>query len=143
MSSQLLPDEVWSLIEPRLPARRERPKGGRPALSDRQVLAGIVFVLKTGIAWVDLPAELGCGCGMTCLRRLRDWQIAGVWPQIQNILVANLKHGDRINWSRVNHGSPYVPIEMRGAHAPQHDLGRMTRSQRAANPESAEHSTPL
>jgi transposase len=108
MSSRLLPDQIWQEIEKRLPVRRCRPKGGRPALSDRQVLTGIVFVLKTGIAWVDLPAELGCGCGMTCLRRLRDWQLEGVWSEIQQILAENLRNSDRLNWSRVASESPYV-----------------------------------
>jgi transposase len=108
MPARLLPDEIWELIEKRLPVRRRRPGGGRPALSDRQVLTGIVFVLRTGIAWVDLPAELGCGCGMTCLRRLRDWQIAGVWPDIQRTLAENLRNGGRIDWSRAAVESPYV-----------------------------------
>jgi len=108
MRTQLLPDDVWGLIEKKLPLRRRRPKGGRPALSDRQVLTGIVFVLRTGIAWSDLPAELGCGCGMTCLRRLRDWQIAGVWREIQSALAENLRNGDQINWSRVDSESPYL-----------------------------------
>ena len=113
MSAQLLPDQVWEMIEKRLPVRRRRPKGGRPSLSDRQVLTGIVFVLRTGIAWVELPAELGCGCGMTCLRRLRDWQIAGVWYEIQQILAANLRNGDRINWSRTTTESPFLPDRSR------------------------------
>ena len=113
MAAQLLPDQIWEMIEKRLPVRRRRPKGGRPSLSDRQVLTGIVFVLRTGIAWVELPAELGCGCGMTCLRRLRDWQIAGVWYEIQQILAANLRNGDRINWSRTTTESPFLPDRSR------------------------------
>lgn len=108
MSAQLLPDQIWEKIESKLPVRRRRSKGGRPALSDRQVLTGIVFVLRTGIAWGDLPAELGCGCGMTCLRRLRDWQITGVWPEIQSTLAENLRSGRQINWSRVDSESPYL-----------------------------------
>src|SRR5215831_8258371 len=44
---------------------------GRKPVDDRKALTGILFVLKTGIPWEDLPVEMGCGCGMTCWRRLQ------------------------------------------------------------------------
>ena len=72
-------DALWALIAPLLPTRPPRPKGGRPPLDERKALEGIVFVLRTGIPWAMLPRELGCGSGMTCWRRLRDWQAAGVF----------------------------------------------------------------
>lgn len=65
-------------------------------------MTGILFVLKTGIPWVELPAELGLGSGMTCLRRIRDWQLAGVWDEIRGILTDKLPYGPRIDWSRVS-----------------------------------------
>jgi transposase len=120
---QLLPDPIWEVVKSKLPVRRQRPRGGRPALSDRRVLTGIVFVLRTGIAWVDLPAELGCGCGMTCLRRLRDWQIAGVWPEVQRVLAENLRRGDQIDWSRVEVESPFLPAQFKGFTSSEPDQG--------------------
>ena len=72
-------DEVWEVIEPLLPKWTPSPKGGHPRLDDRKSLTGILFVLKTCIPWEDLPAEMGCGCGMTCWRRLHAWQEHGVW----------------------------------------------------------------
>ena len=63
-----------------------------------QVLTGILFVLKTGIPWEYLPLEMGCGSGMTCWRRLRDWQAAGVWQQLHEILLAELNAADKIDW---------------------------------------------
>jgi transposase len=79
MAKPLVPDELWEVIEPLLPKELPKPKGGRPRVSDRAALAGIIFVLKSGIPWEMLPQEMGCGCGMTCWRRLEEWHEAGVW----------------------------------------------------------------
>ena len=56
---ELVPDGLWERIGPLLPApkpRRYRYPGRRP-IDDRAALAGIVFVLKTGIAWNQLPTS--------------------------------------------------------------------------------------
>lgn len=101
MAGHLMPNETWQLIEPLLPKRPTHPRGGRPVIADRDVLTGIIFMLKTGISWEDMPTEMGCGCGMTCLRRLREWQRAGVWGEIQEVLQTHLREARRIDWSRV------------------------------------------
>jgi transposase len=95
-----LPDELWAIIRPTLPVHRPDRRGGRPRLDDRKALTGIVFVLKTGIPWEDLPRERGCGCGMTCRRRLRDWQADGTRVKIHGALLARLRGADKIDWSR-------------------------------------------
>jgi transposase len=79
MTAALLPEALWDLLEPFLPIPPPRLQGGRPRVPDRACLTGIVFVLRSGIPWEMLPQELGCGCGMTCWRRLRDWQHAAIW----------------------------------------------------------------
>ncbi len=101
MSPSLVDDELWELIAPLLPRcpRRYRHPGRR-RLDDRQVLNGILFVLTTGIAWQRLPQELGFGSGMTCWRRLRDWQQAGVWQQLHELLLARLRQAGRLDLSR-------------------------------------------
>ena len=54
-----------------------KPRGGQPrSITDRATVTVIVFVLKSGIPWEMLPQELGRGSGMTCWRRLRNWQHA-------------------------------------------------------------------
>jgi transposase len=108
MAKPLLSDELWVLIEPVLPHSSPNPKGGRPRLDDRKALTGILFVLKTGIPWEDLPFEMGCGCGMTCWRRLRDWQGDGTWLKIHKILLDRLRGADKLDWSRVLIDSSFV-----------------------------------
>jgi transposase len=100
MAKPLLPDDLWELIEPLIPLHPARPKGGRPPLEDRQALTGIIFVLKTGIPWEYLPQEMGCGCGMTCWRRLRAWFRAGVWEQIHQHLLSRLRFLKKIDFAR-------------------------------------------
>jgi transposase len=100
MSSPLLPDALWNLIQPLLPPTSRGPKGGRPRLPDRACLTGILFVLRSGIPWEMLPQELGCGSGMTCWRRLRDWQQAGIWQLIHFSLLDWLARYGQIDWSQ-------------------------------------------
>ncbi len=96
----LVNDELWSIIAPLLPLHPPQPKGGNAWLPDRPALCGIIYVLKTGMRWNDLPRELGCGSGSTCWRRLRDWQQIGVWCALHRALLDRLGDVDRIDWSR-------------------------------------------
>jgi transposase len=66
-ASSHVSDDLWEAIEPLMPDELPKPKGGRPRISNRAALAGIVFVLRTGCPWRLLPKELGCGSGTTCL----------------------------------------------------------------------------
>lgn len=102
MPGELLDDKLWSVIEPLLPPpkkRRTRHPGRKP-LDNRRVLTGILFVLRSGIPWEMLPKEMGCGSGMTCWRRLEDWQRRGVWRRLHKVLLAKLRGADLIDFSR-------------------------------------------
>ena len=102
MAKPLVDDDLWELIEPLLPPPRPRRKRypGRKPVDSRKSLSGILFVLKSGIPWEMLPQEMGCGSGMTCWRRLREWQEAGVWQKLHELLLAKLREADQIDWSR-------------------------------------------
>lgn len=93
---------LFGKIQPLLPVVQSSPKGGRPRLDDELALNGILFVLRTGIPWEDLPQELGLGSGMTCWRRLRDWQAAGVWHRLHLLLLAELRAAGQLDFSRVS-----------------------------------------
>jgi transposase len=110
MAKPLLPDQLWELIAPLLPPPKPRRfrHPGRKRLDDRKALTGILFVLKTGIPWEDLPQEMGCGSGMTCWRRLRAWQHADVWVRLHDVLLAKLRAADKIDWSRASVDSSFA-----------------------------------
>jgi transposase len=111
MSKLLVPDELWEIVEPLIPPEPPKPKGGRPRVPDRACLTGIVFVLKTGLAWEDLPQEMGCGCGMTCWRRLSEWEQAGVWHGIHQAILERLEGAGQIDRSRASLDSASVPAK--------------------------------
>ncbi len=99
MRADLVPDDLWERVAPLLPpapARRLRCPG-RLRVPDRAALAGIMYVLRTGVAWRDVPSEaVGCS-GVTAWRRLRDWTEAGVWPRLHAALLTELRRADLLD----------------------------------------------
>ena len=114
MAAPLVSDLFWSLFAPLLPPRPPRPKGGRPPVDDRAALTGILFVPKSGIPWEMLPAEMGCGSGTSCWRRLRDWQAAGVRAALHRALLERLQGSGQIDWRRAALDSASVPAKRGG-----------------------------
>jgi transposase len=102
MAKPLVTDELWNVMEPLLPKEPAKPKGGRPRVADRAALTGILFVLKSGIPWEMLPQEMGCGSGVTCWRRLRDWQEADVWHRLHQVMLDRLGEANQIDWERAS-----------------------------------------
>lgn len=125
MASPLVSDKLWAVIEPVLPVIPARPKGGRPRISDRSALTGIVFVLLTGIPWEMLPRETGCGSGIICWRRLRDRHQAGVWDSLHRAMLTRLHQADRLDWSRACMDSASIAAKRGGTTSPNPtDRGR-------------------
>jgi len=110
MAKPLLDDELWELIEPLLPPPEPRRKKypGRKPLDRRKVLTGILFVLKSGIPWEDLPQEMGCGSGMSCWRYLAAWQKAGVWDKVHKFLLDRLRADEQLDLSAAVVDSSHV-----------------------------------
>jgi transposase len=102
MAKPLMDDELWQTIEalfPRPKPRRRRFPGRKP-VDNRTIVTGILFVLKSGIAWEDFPQEMGC-CGMTLLNHLRQWQTDGVWEAMHRLMLDKLRAAGKIDFSRV------------------------------------------
>src|SRR5829696_2647704 len=125
MAKELVSDELWEIVEPLLPEKPPKPKGGRPHLDARAALTGILFVLRSGIPWEMLPHEMGCGSGMTCWRRLRDWHRAGVWRKLHRLLLSRLGQQGDIDWSRASIDS--VSVRAKGAPRKKGALSGRTR----------------
>src|SRR5258708_1068796 len=100
---------LWKKLKPLVPQAPVSPKGGRPRLDDEKALNGILFVLRTGTPWEHLPAELGYGSGMTCWRRLRQWQANGVWHRMHMVLLAELRGAGQLDLSRASLDAASVP----------------------------------
>src|SRR5829696_1037004 len=123
MAGQLVPDEVWAAIARLLPPKPPHPKGGRPWIEDRAVLGGIIYVPRAGVPWRLLPAkELGCGSGVSCWRRLRDWQHAGVWEALHHWLLDWLGDDGQVDWSRASIDS--VSVRARRGGTDRRESGR-------------------
>jgi transposase len=129
MAKQLVDDALWQVVEPLLPPSPARTsERGRPRLSDRAALTGILFVLKSGIPWEMLPQEMGCGSGMSCWRRLRDWHAAGVWQRLHQLLLSRLQQTGQIDWSRASLDS----LSVRAKGAPREKGALRGRTRRTA-----------
>ncbi len=99
--AELVSDKLWEQIEPLLPPEpAPSPKGGRPRVSHRSALAGIIFVLRTGIPWQALPSEMNCGSGSTCWRRFAQWTQLSVWSKLHALLLSTLGKAGAINLQR-------------------------------------------
>jgi transposase len=104
LADDLVPDELWAIVEPLLPAPPRPPYGGRHrTISDRACFAAIVFMARTSTPWRLLPArELGCGSPATCWRRLTEWAKAGVFDQLHLEVLDRLGEQGRLDWSRAS-----------------------------------------
>jgi len=100
MAKELLPDDLWAEIASLLPPPPPQAKGGHPWSDDRASLRGVIFVLRSGIAWQMLPTEAFGVSGSTCWRRFRDWSAAGVWPEVHRRLINRLGRLGQVDLSK-------------------------------------------
>lgn len=101
-----LNDAQWALIVPLLPPQNRR---GRPRADDRQTLNGILWVLRSGARWRDLPREYGSDS--RCHRRLQEWQVQGVWERLWRAFLSALDARGRLDWSQAFLDGSFVPAK--------------------------------
>jgi transposase len=92
-----IPDELWTLLQPELPAEEFVPSGGRPWIPPRQILDGVLFVLRTGCQWKAVPAEYSSGS--TLHRRFQHWVERGIWERMWARLLVYYDEVEGLEWT--------------------------------------------
>jgi transposase len=94
--AQDLTDAQWAFIEPLLPPLPKRADGrGRPWRDSREVLNGILWILRTGAQWSEMPARYPPY--QTCHRRFQQWRAAGVMDRLLEALARDLEERGQID----------------------------------------------
>ncbi len=106
MTEGELQEEQWELIAPLLPKQKRK---GRPRADDRRTLDGILWVLRSGARWKDLPPKYGSRS--TCHRRLQEWQHQGVWEAIRLKFLSTLDAQAKLDWSQAFLDGSFVPAK--------------------------------
>src|SRR5436309_13140402 len=102
MRTDPISDNLWTQLALHLPAHPPRLEGGRPAVSDRAILNGILVILLERRSWTALDPEWGYGSGKTCQRRLREWQQDGNWERMLSLLQAAFPRLTARDWARLD-----------------------------------------
>ena len=120
-----LTDEQWVKVEPFLPKPKENRKGGRPWVNNRKVFEGILWVLRTGAPWAEMPKQYASAS--TCWRRLRDWEEQDIWVKAWRAFLAELDEGGQLDWSESFVDGSFAPAK-KGAPALGQPRGAKARS---------------
>ena len=113
-----LTDEQWARVEPHLPKWKPGKRGGRPPSDNRQCFEGILWVLRTGARWKDLPKEYPSSS--TCWRRLNEWERKDVWLDLWRAFLAQLDETAQLDWSEAFMDGTFAPAKKGGLASEKH-----------------------
>lgn len=122
-TKRVLTDKQWQRIAPHLPVHPPSPKGGRPREDDRECLEGLLWLLRTGARWQDIPVDLPSGS--TCWRRLQEWSSEEVLEEIQAILIEDLLELGRIDFSELLADATFIRAKKGGWRSEKPRLARV------------------
>ncbi len=125
MAKTELTDRQWGKIEPHLPKPKQSRKGGRPPADNRACFEGILWVLRSGARWKDLPQKYPSPS--TCWRRLRDWEKVGLWLKIWRVFLSELDEAGKLDWSETFADGSFAPAK-KGARASEKPNAAKARS---------------
>jgi transposase len=109
VANRELTDAQWLKVERLLPKEKPSSRGGRRRIDDREVMEGILWVLRSGARWKDLPREYPSAT--TCWRRLREWEDAGVWLSIWRAFLSELDDEGQLDWHEVFADGTFAPAK--------------------------------
>ena len=105
-------NDQWKLLEPLLPKAKPSAKGGRPPIDNREVLEGILWVLRTGARWQDLPDRYPSAS--TCWRRLKLWEEQGIWLDVWRKFLSMLDENGALDWQEAFIDGSFAPAKKGG-----------------------------
>jgi transposase len=111
-TKRVLTDEQWGHIAPHLPKHAPSPQGGRPRADDRECLEGLLWLLRTGARWQDVPIDLPSGS--TCWRRLQEWAGEGVLEEVQAILIGELHELGQVDFEELLADATFIRAKKGG-----------------------------
>ena len=104
-----LTDSQWEKIEPLLPKPKKSKRGRRPWANNRKVFEGILWILRTGAPWADLPKQFPSPS--TCWRRLRDWEEQDIWLNAWRAFLSELDQLGQLDWSEALADGSFAPAK--------------------------------
>ena len=93
----ILSDELWADVCPLLPKYQHSEKGGRPRLSNKQILSGILFISKNKIPWNAVPKEFGSGTALNDY--FREWSRLGIFHKLYQKHPIPFSH---LDWEKID-----------------------------------------
>lgn len=121
-----LMDRLWERVRPLLPPQAPQPRGGRPWADDRACFEGIVYLLRNGLRWRQMPACYPSG--VTCWRRHKQWTEAGVWHRAWKLVLRELDEAGRLDTSELVVDGTFVEAKKGGPGSARAGAGRARRS---------------
>ena len=118
-----LTDEQWIKIAPFLPEPPRSAKGGQEPIANRHCFEGILWVLRSGARWKDLPK--GYPSASTCWRRLQGWEDSDVWLNAWRAFLAELDERGQLNWHEVFADGTFVPAKKGGRRSAKPNAARV------------------
>lgn len=107
-----LTDEQWKKIAPFLPEPKASPWGGPKPIPNRPCFAGILWILRTGARWKDLPTRYPSPS--TCWRRLREWEEHDIWLKAWRTFLGQLDNQGQLEWSEAFADGNFAPAKKGG-----------------------------
>ena len=108
-----LTDEQWEKLSPLFPEPKASPKGGPKPIPNRPVFEGILWLLRSGARWKDMPREYPSPA--TCWRRLWQWEEDGTLLKAWHAYLSALDEKGRLKWEECFADGSFAPAKKGGS----------------------------